>query len=263
MTALNKQIAIQLREAYQQGVVSPIRDVLLEAGGDLSTAYDIQDINTQYWVSEGRRIVGRKIGLTSKAVQQQLGVDTPDMGVLFADMAVPSGESVDISSMLQPKIEAEVALVLATDLDHSVSTAADIISAVDYVLPAIEIVDSRVEKWNIKVWDTVADNASSAGYVLGNSPAKLEGLDLAMCGMSIRGGGELLSSGAGIACLGHPLNAALWLANYMSLRGTPLKAGDVVLTGALGPMVTAEAGKRYEARINGLGSVRVSFRGDE
>ncbi len=262
MTNFNKEIAEQLRAAYEQGVIFPIRDVLLEAEGDVSTAYDIQDINTEFWLSQGRRIVGRKIGLTSKAVQQQLGVDSPDMGVLFADMAVPSGDSVQLSSMLQPKIEAEVALVMAKDLNQPMSTTADIISAVDYVLPAIEIVDSRIESWNIKIWDTVADNGSSAGFVLGNTPVKLEGLDLAMCGMSIRSGGELVSSGAGIACLGHPLNAALWLANYMSSRGTPLKVGDIVLTGALGPMVTAEAGKMYEASISGLGSVSVGFKGD-
>ncbi len=173
MSGLNKGIALKLREAYKQGQVPPIRNHLLENSGDVNTAYDIQDINTSFWLAEGRRIVGRKIGLTSRAVQQQLDVDSPDMGVLFADMAVPSGNTVNLSSMLQPKIEAEVALILGADLDYPACTTADIISAIDYLLPAIEIVDSRVKNWGIKIWDTVADNASSAGFVLGNRPVKL------------------------------------------------------------------------------------------
>ena len=262
MSGLNKSIALQLRKAYEQGQVPPIRDHLLENGGDVNTAYDIQDINTSFWLAEGRRIVGRKIGLTSRAVQQQLDVDSPDMGVLFADMAVPSGNTVNLSSMLQPKIEAEVALILGADLDYPACTTADIISAIDYLLPAIEIVDSRVKNWGIKIWDTVADNASSAGFVLGNRPVKLDSLDLVHCGMTIKCEGEFVSSGAGAACMGHPLNAALWLANHMNARGTPLRKGDIILTGALGPMVTAEAGKHYEARINGLGSVSIGFSGE-
>ena len=201
----------------------------------------------------------RKIGLTSLAVQKQLGVDQPDYGMLFADMAVPDGWDVAHGRLIQPKVEAEIAFVLGRDLDSEHLTIADILRAVEFALPAIEIVDSRIADWKIGILDTIADNASSGLYVLGGSPRKLDGLDLRMAGMVMEHAGEPVSVGIGAACLGDPLSATLWLARTMAKVGRPLKAGDTVLSGALGPMVTVKWGGVYEARVNGLGSVRAAF----
>lgn len=254
--------ARQLREAQQSGVpCAPVRGLLPE--GDLAAAYAVQDINTRFDKGNGRRIVGRKIGLTAKAVQRQLGVNQPDYGILFADMELQDGEVLPWASVLQPKAEAEVALVLARDIDHEDVTLPELIAASAYVLPAIEIVGSRVANWDISIVDTVADNASSGAYVLGASPRKLSQVDLRLCGMAMFKGGEPVSVGAGAACLGHPLNAALWLARTMAGVGRPLKAGEVVLTGALGPMVAAQPGDVLQARIEGLGSVTAAFGQDD
>jgi 2-keto-4-pentenoate hydratase len=222
-------------------------------------AYAVQEFNTQRRLTEGGRLVGRKIGLTARAVQQQLGVDQPDYGLLFADMAVADGEPVRWSRLMQPKVEAEVALVIEHDLAEPGITIAHLLRAVAFALPAIEIVGSRIADWNIRFVDTVADNASSSAFVLGNTPVPLDGLDLRLAGMVMERAGEQVSLGAGAACLGHPLNAALWLANKMAEVGRGLKAGDVVLTGALGPMVPVRPGDVFEARIQGLGSVRAVF----
>lgn len=236
---------------------APISSLLSE--GDIDAAYAVQNINTDKAIAEGRRLIGRKIGLTSKAVQTQLGVDQPDYGMLFADMALADGEEVGAGTLIQPKVEAEIAFVLSKDLEHADVTLPELISAVEYALPAIEIVDSRIENWNINILDTIADNASSGLYILGGSPKKLEGLDLRLCGMVMEHNGDQVSSGAGVACLGHPLNAALWLARVMAQKGRPLKAGDQIVSGALGPMVAVDAGGVYEAKIEGLGSVRAAF----
>jgi 2-keto-4-pentenoate hydratase len=160
---------------------------------------------------------------------------------------------------MQPKCEAEVALVLCKDLSDERLTVTDLIDATAYALPAIEIVGSRIAKWDIRITDTIADNASSGLYVLGNRPVKLADVDLRLAGMVMERRGEPVSFGAGAACLGHPFNAALWLARTMTGVGSPLKAGDVVLTGALGPMVAVEPGDVFEARMQGLGSVRAVF----
>jgi 2-keto-4-pentenoate hydratase len=149
--------------------------------------------------------------------------------------------------------------VVERDLAHSDITLNELISAVAYVLPAVEIVGSRIENWNIKLLDTIADNASSGLFVLGTEPRKLDGLDLRLCGMVMERRGEQVSMGAGAACLGHPLNAALWLARTMVEVGSPLKAGEVIMSGALGPMVGVQPGDVLETRINGLGSVRTVF----
>jgi 2-keto-4-pentenoate hydratase len=235
----------------------PIRDLLED--GDVDAAYAVQETNTKRWLDEGRKLVGRKIGLTSVAVQNQLGVNQPDYGMLFADMALAEGEEMPLGALLQPKAEAEVAFVIGRDLTDEDLTLSDLITAVEYVLPSIEIVDSRVADWNIRILDTVADNASSGLYVLGAQPVKLDGLDLRTCGMVMTLKGEPVSTGAGAACLGHPLNAALWLAKTMARVGRPLTAGDQIMSGALGPMVPASPGDVLEARIEGLGAVRAAF----
>lgn len=253
-----EQIALRLRNAQHQGVpISPIRDEIGQAG--VSGAYKIQMLNIGLAQAQGRRICGRKIGLTAKSVQQQLGVSEPDYGVLFSDMALTDDETVGVGAVLQPKVEAEVAFVLARNLDMQEPNSADVIRATDFVLPAIEIVGSRIEKWNIGLLDTIADNASSGLFALGGKPTRLDGLDLRTCGMVMEQNGVEVSTGAGAACMGNPINAVVWLARKMVQLGTPLKAGDVVMSGALGPMVQANPGDAFEARIYGLGSVRVGF----
>jgi 2-keto-4-pentenoate hydratase len=254
----HQSIAAAIRGAYESGTpIAPVRDQL--PPGDIDAAYAVQQANTEAWIKSGRRLVGRKIGLTAKAVQKQMGVDQPDFGMLFADMSLGDGEEIAISRVMQPRVEAEIALIMENDLVSEQPTTADLIRAVAYACPAIEVVGSRIAKWDIKITDTIADNASSGAYVLGGPPRKLDGLDLYLCGMVMERFGDQVSVGAGAACLGHPLTSALWLATVMAKRGMPLKAGDVVMTGALGPMVAARPGDVFEARINGLGSVRAAF----
>nr|ABA54720.1 ScmD [Alcaligenes sp. O-1] len=251
-----------LRKAAQSGEwIPPLRETY--PGLDADSAYAIQKINTDKRLAEGRRIVGRKIGLTAKAVQAQLGVDQPDFGTLFDDMGYGDAEPVPMSVLQQPKVEAEIAFVIGRDIDKSEPSMVDVMQGIEYALPAIEIVGSRVDKWNIKFVDTVADNASSGAFVLGSSPHKLSEFDLRMCGMSMLLKGEPVSTGAGVACLGNPLNAVLWLARTMARVGSPMRAGDLVLSGALGPMVAVKPGDIFETRINGLGTVKAVFEGDK
>ena len=252
-------IARRLRDAYTGATVAPLRDGLDPLDGD--GAYAVQAINTRWWRDGGRVVVGRKIGLTARAVQMQLGVDQPDFGVLFADMAIADGGVLDAGQVHQPRAEAEVALVLARDLPDPATDADAVARATDHAVAAIEIVDSRIADWQISFADTVADNGSSAFFVLGRERRALAGLDLYSCGMVLEVNGAVASVGAGAACLGHPLAAAAWLARTLAARGDPLCAGDIVLTGALGPMVAVHAGDRVAARIGGLGSVSFSVGG--
>lgn len=247
-----------LAEAARTGTACPpVRALLPE--GDIEAAYAVQRLNVERATAAGRRIAGRKIGLTSPAVQAQLGVGQPDFGTLFADMAVPDGGVVAAGRLIRPKVEAEVALVLGTDLPHRDCTVADVIRATEFALPALEIVDSRNADWDITIVDTVADNASSGLYVLGGTPVPLTGLDLRGVRMTMTRGGDAVSEGTGADCLGGPLNAAAWLASTLAAAGDPLRAGDTVLTGALGPMAVAAPGDRFEARISQLGRVAVEF----
>jgi 2-keto-4-pentenoate hydratase len=257
-TATIERLAGSLRSASREGrPISPLRDELAAMGE--GGAYAVQDLNTAFHLEAGRRLTGRKIGLTSKSVQQQLGVDAPDFGMLFADMELAPDEAVAVGRVLQPKVEAEVALVLERDLGDAQITLAQLMSAVAYVLPAVEIVGSRIRDWDIRLLDTIADNASSGLYALGTQPRKLSEVDLRTCGMLMERKGEVVSLGVGAACLGHPLNAALWLARKMVEVGRPLKAGDVIMTGALGPMVAVSPGDVIDTTIAGLGAVRTAF----
>jgi 2-keto-4-pentenoate hydratase len=216
---------------------------------------------TEAGLAAGRRLVGRKIGLTSAAVQAQMGVEQPDYGVLFADMEYGDAEEIPCERLIQPKVEAEIAFVLCKDLCFERHTYADLLGAIEYCLPAVEIVDSRIADWRISLFDTVADNASSGLFVLGSTPVRASRFDMGRCAMTMQEGGRTVSEGNARACLGNPLNAAVWLADMLVRVGQPLQAGDIVLTGALGPMVALDATRpqTFAVDIAGLGHVEASF----
>ncbi len=252
------QCADTLFNARERGVaVEPLSAT--HGLGEADEAYSVQETNTKRWLAAGRRLVGRKIGLTSRAVQAQLGVDQPDYGMLWADGGYEPGSVIPAGRFLQPKVEAEIAFVMKRDLDVPDIGMAQLISAIDYALPALEIVDSAIADWRITLADTIADNASAGGYVLGTSPRRVDDLDLRLCGMLISNGDEVVSSGVGAACLGHPLNATLWLARTMARVGRPLLAGDLVLSGALGPMAVASPGDGFEVEIQGFERFSIRF----
>ncbi|PJZ77388.1 2-keto-4-pentenoate hydratase [Leptospira neocaledonica] len=221
----------------------------------LEISYEIAKINNIERLGTGAKEIGKKIGLTSKAVQSQLGVDQPDFGTLFSDMEYLDSDEVPTSKLLQPKVEAEVAFILAQDIQGNIPSYGEFLNSILYALPALEIVDSAIEDWKIKLEDTVADNASCGLFVLGNQPITLGNLDLAGAGMFLRKNGKVESVGSGAACLNHPLRAAYWLAKNLIERGQGLKKGEIILSGALGPMISIQAGDDLDAEIKGLGRV--------
>lgn len=251
--------AARLRDAQTQGVpCEPVRTLIGDS--DVAAAYEVQRINNALRLAEGGVVVGQKIGLTSLAVQKQLGVDQPDFGLLFADTEVKNGGGVRASEILQPKAEAEIAFVMKHDLTGDI-TLERAKAAIDYAVGAIEIVGSRVLNWDIRITDTVADNASASHFVLGDVRQDVNELDLAAVKMQLKKNGEVVSEGMGAACMGNPLFALVWLAQTFADLGTPLKAGDIVLSGALGPMCAGEAGDTFVAEIDGFGAVAFSFEG--
>ncbi|QIM47907.1 2-keto-4-pentenoate hydratase [Pusillimonas sp. DMV24BSW_D] len=237
----------------------PIPQVSVDYGiQDVDSAYAVANFNVQAASSAGRKLSGRKIGLTSLAVQKQMGVYEPDYGVLFSDMEYLSGCELPLFRLIQPKAEGEIAFVIGRDLDTDGLSWAQFLRGIEYVLPAIEIVDSAIENWDLTLPDTIADNASSGLYVLGLEPRHLGDVDLERCVMNFARNGKTASSGSGAECLGHPLLAAHWLSRKMYQLDSPLKAGDVVLSGALGPMVSIGKGDCLEVSISGFGSVKCS-----
>ncbi|UFJ41098.1 fumarylacetoacetate hydrolase family protein [Brevibacillus humidisoli] len=222
-------------------------------------AYHVQLKTMERKVNAGARIVGKKIGLTSRAMQTLLGVDQPDYGQLLDSMVVEQNGEIAFTQVLQPKVEAEIAFVLKHDLHGPQVTAHDVLMATDYVLPALEIVDSRIANWQIKLQDTIADNASSGFYVLGGRPVQPDQIDLSLAGMALYKNGELMNTGVGAAALGHPANCVAWLVNKLSEFDMPLRAGEVILSGALSAAVDAKPGDAFQARVAHLGEVGVRF----
>lgn len=239
----------------------PVRDLL--GTTDIDIAYAVQQRLNERRTAAGAVVVGRKIGLTSPAVQQQIGVEQPDFGTLFNDMDVSALPAVPGRLLLQPKAEAEIAFVLGADLDTDDLDLRTVRGAVDHAVAAIEIVDSRIADWDIRITDTVADNASSGLYVLGSRQVRLQDFEPREVTMHLLVDDEPASLGTGADCLGDPLNALLWLARTARAFGVPLLAGQVVLSGALGPMVPAPPGTSVRAEISSLGSVTAHFSTEE
>jgi 2-keto-4-pentenoate hydratase len=261
--------AVTVDEAAQRLAVAaehrqpcpPVRDLI--GSDDLQAAYAVQRRNAEARVAAGAEVVGRKIGLTSPAVQAQLGVDQPDFGILFADMAHADGAAVQPDAVMQPRVEAEVAFVLKADLADGLLDDAQVRTAVDYAVAALEVCGSRIAGWDISFGDTVADNASAGAYVLGTERKTLDEFVPRDVEMSMTVDGDEVSTGKGAACLGDPLNALVWLARQARDLGEPLRAGQVILSGALGPMKPIEPGAQVQAHITDLGSVSMSLASKE
>ena len=237
--------------------IAPVRTLIGES--DIDLAYAVQQELISRRIEAGAVVVGRKIGLTSPAVQRQLGVDQPDFGVLFADMDMSSEPIVPSHRLLQPKAEAEIAFVLKDDLDGEVLSSEEVSSAVDHAVAALEIVDSRIADWDLTIADTVADNASSGLFLLGADRLTLDEFSPRDATMRMYADDTLVSEGDGKACLGDPLLALTWLARTAAAYGNPLRAGQIILSGALGPMVPAPPGTRIRAEIAPLGEVSATF----
>ncbi|MFC6341329.1 2-keto-4-pentenoate hydratase [Nocardioides hankookensis] len=245
---------------------APVRDLI--GTDDFVAAYAVQQGLVQARIAGGARVVGRKIGATSEAVQNQLGVDQPDFGYLLDDMdvsvgAVAGADSVSMATLLQPRVEGEVAFGLAKGIDavNGAEISIDLVrDAVEVALPALEIVDSRIADWAIGFTDTVADNASSGLFVVGTDGCSLDDLEPRDVTMSLTINGEERSSGTGAACLGDPLEALRWLAVQAHRFGDPLRAGHLILSGALGPFVPFAPGDRVVATISGFAPLSVTFK---
>ncbi|MEO0317778.1 MAG: 2-oxopent-4-enoate hydratase [Pseudomonadota bacterium] len=236
---------------------------LLERFPDITTeqAYAIQLRMVTRRVAAGESIIGKKIGVTSKPVQDFLGVYEPDFGQLTSGMVCREADGIALNTLIQPKAEAELAFVLKHDLVGPGITATDVLRATDYVSPCFEIVDSRIKDWKIKIQDTVADNASCGVFVLGEAKADPRKLDLALAGMVVEKNGELYSTSVGAAVQGSPVNAVVWLANTLGRLGLPFRAGEVILSGSQSALIPVVGGDTLSCRIGGLGSCSIRFHG--
>lgn len=236
--------------------VAPVRTLIGDT--DIDAAYAVQEMLVQHLIQEGARPVGVKIGLTSEAVQKQLGVNQPDFGVLFAHTHLPNNGEIPFSFLIQPKAEAEMAFVLNESIIAPLTDVSELLGKIAYVSPAIEIVGSRVQNWDIRITDTVADNASASHFVLGEAQVTPDQIDFENASMQLWRNGEVASEGIAKACMGNPLNAVLWLCNTFVAKGVAINKGDIILSGALGPMVPISEGDTFKADIQGLGEVGFS-----
>jgi 2-oxopent-4-enoate/cis-2-oxohex-4-enoate hydratase len=226
----------------------------------IDDAYRISLALLERRLADGEKIIGKKIGATSKAVQNLLGLDQPDFGYLTDRMAYEAPAEVPISrELIQPRAEGEIAFVLKRDLLGPGVTPGDVLEATEYVTACFEVVDSRIDGWKIKMNDTVADNASSGLFVLGAERVDPKKVDFVTCGMVVEKNGAVLSTGAGAAALGSPLVCVAWLANALGRYGTSLKAGEVILSGSLVPLEPVKPGDEMRVRVGGIGSASVRF----
>ena len=255
---LLQQLGDELFDALQaRRTVAPLTS--RHADITIEHAYAIQQRLIARRVKAGERVVGKKIGVTSQAVMNMLGVFQPDFGILLDGMVYNEGQPIEAKTLIQPKAEGEIAFVLKHDLMGPGVSAADVIAATEGVMACFEIVDSRIENWKIKIQDTVANNASCGVFVLGDRLVDPRDVDLGTCGMVLEKNGEIVATGAGAAALGHPANAVAWLANTLGRLGMGLKAGEVVLSGSLGIMVPVQAGDSLRVSIGGIGGCSVRF----
>jgi 2-oxopent-4-enoate/cis-2-oxohex-4-enoate hydratase len=253
-----EQYGNELYEALvERKAVAPLTERV--AGLTIQDAYQIQLHMIARRLAAGERVIGKKIGVTSKVVMDMLKVDQPDFGHLTSAMVYNDGAPIEAATLIAPKAEGEIAFVLRRELKGPGVTEADVLSATDYVLPCFEIVDSRIRDWKIKIQDTVADNASSGVFVLGDTAVDPRTLDLKTVGMTLEKNGEIVATGAGAAALGNPLTAVAWLANTMGELGMSLKAGEVILSGSLAAMLPVQAGDSLRMSLGGVGSATVRF----
>jgi 2-keto-4-pentenoate hydratase len=257
----HEQIANEARELYraekEKSALRPFTEKYPKI--DIGDAYRIQLSLIDLKKTDGAKVVGKKIGLTSKAMQKMLNVDQPDYGHILDGMVLQDGTSFRVSELIQPKIEPEIAFILDRDLTGPGVTPMQVMAATRFVVPALEIIDSRIEGWKIKLCDTIADNASSARVVLGSSPRRVDERDLKLMGMILEKNGDIVQTGAGGAVLGHPAVAVAWLANAVGQFGVSLSAGDIIMPGALCGAADVSAGDLLQATFDGLGSVSVRF----
>jgi 2-keto-4-pentenoate hydratase len=257
---LRKELADELWQAEQTRVpVEPLTK--RHPGLEIDDAYAIQSLNIDRHVARGARVCGRKVGLTSVPMQELLGVKEPDYGILLDHMFVEDGDEVALDRLLQPRIEAELAFVMEQDLAGPGVTVARALTAIAGALPAVEIVDSRVADWQIKLVDTVADNASSGLLVVGGNLRKVTDIDLRLLGVMVTRHGEVVDTGAGAAVLGNPARCVAWLANKLAPFGASLRAGDVILPGAVHRMIGVKPGDVFRAEFAHLGAVTTRFSG--
>ena len=235
---------------------------LTERFSDISIddAYQIQLAMVERRCTDGgQRIIGKKIGVTSKPVMDLFNVREPDFGFITSDMMIDCAGDIETASLIAPKVEGEIAFILGQDLDRTDVTEQDVLAATELVLPCLEIVDSRIADWKIRIQDTVADNASSALVVLGDMAVPADQIDLVTCGMTLEINGVMKSTGAGAASMGHPARAVAWLANTLNRYGIPLKAGEVILSGSMGAMLPVAKGDYVRMTISGLGTAETRF----
>ncbi len=243
-----------------QQMIEPLSD--REPEMTIEDAYQVSSQLLQKRIEiDGEKVIGKKIGVTSTAVMNMLGVDQPDFGYLTDAMVVEEGQPLSITDkMIQPRAEGEIAFVLKRDLIGPGITASDVLQATDFIVPCFEIVDSRIRDWKIKIQDTVSDNASCGYFLLGQDAVSPRSLDLSTCGMVMELNGQLASTGAGAAALGSsPVSCVVWLANTLGRLGTPLKAGEVILSGSLVPLQPVKAGDYMSVSIGGIGRCAVRF----
>jgi 2-keto-4-pentenoate hydratase len=255
---VRREVADTLAEAERtRSPVPPLRETY--AGLDVVDAYEIQLLNIRRRLEAGETVLGHKVGLSSKAMQDMMGVDEPDYGHLLSDMALAEATPVSVGRYCMPRVEVEVAFVLGATLPGAECTEDDVLAATEYVAPSIELIDSRIRGWDIKIGDTIADNASSAGFVLGADRVKPADIDLLTIEARLLRGGEEVAAGRSDAVLGNPVVAVAWLARKVASFGVTLEAGHVIMPGSVHRAIDVHPGDHFEAVLDGLGSVRLSF----